>query len=208
MCADACPTDAITVTAKGVRLDLGRCLFCTECDRACPEGAIRFTPEHRLAARARDELIVGRKGAATGAGAGRKAAPALRPLAQAAPGQRRRLQRLRGRRERAEHPRLRSGPLRHPVRRLSAPRRRPAHHRSRDARTWSWPCGKTYDAMPAPKLVIAVGACAISGGPYLDHPEQRQRRGRHRAGGPLHPRLPAAPVHHPRRPAAAAGPAG
>ena len=30
---------------------------------------------------------------------------------------------------------------------------------------------KTYDAVPAPKLVIAVGACAISGGPYIDHPE-------------------------------------
>ena len=25
--------------------------------------------------------------------------------------------------------------------------------------------------MPAPKLVVAVGACAISGGPYVDHPE-------------------------------------
>ena len=24
---------------------------------------------------------------------------------------------------------------------------------------------------PAPKIVIAVGACAISGGPYIDHPE-------------------------------------
>jgi Ni,Fe-hydrogenase III small subunit len=31
---------------------------------------------------------------------------------------------------------------------------------------------KTWDAMPAPKLVIAVGACAISGGPYIGHPEQ------------------------------------
>ena len=30
---------------------------------------------------------------------------------------------------------------------------------------------KTYDAVPAPKIVIAVGACAISGGPYVDHPE-------------------------------------
>ena len=28
---------------------------------------------------------------------------------------------------------------------------------------------KTYDAVPAPKIVIAVGACAISGGPYIDH---------------------------------------
>jgi len=30
---------------------------------------------------------------------------------------------------------------------------------------------KTYDAVPSPKIVIAVGACAISGGPYIDHPE-------------------------------------
>jgi Ni,Fe-hydrogenase III small subunit len=29
----------------------------------------------------------------------------------------------------------------------------------------------TYQAVPAPRLVIAVGACAISGGPYRDHPE-------------------------------------
>src|SRR6185436_15587257 len=27
------------------------------------------------------------------------------------------------------------------------------------------------DATPDPKIVIAVGACAISGGPYVDHPE-------------------------------------
>lgn len=30
---------------------------------------------------------------------------------------------------------------------------------------------KTYEALPAPKLVIAAGACSISGGPYIDHPE-------------------------------------
>ena len=29
---------------------------------------------------------------------------------------------------------------------------------------------KAYLAMPAPKLVVAVGACAISGGPYVDSP--------------------------------------
>ena len=32
---------------------------------------------------------------------------------------------------------------------------------------------QTYEAVPSPKLVIAVGACAISGGPYLGHAEQR-----------------------------------
>jgi len=30
---------------------------------------------------------------------------------------------------------------------------------------------KTYEAVPPPKLVIACGACAISGGPYIDHTE-------------------------------------
>jgi Ni,Fe-hydrogenase III small subunit len=30
---------------------------------------------------------------------------------------------------------------------------------------------KTYEAVPEPKLVIAVGACAISGGPFRGSPE-------------------------------------
>ncbi len=32
---------------------------------------------------------------------------------------------------------------------------------------------KTYEAVPAPKIVIAVGACAISGGLFADHEETR-----------------------------------
>ena len=31
---------------------------------------------------------------------------------------------------------------------------------------------KTYEATPTPKIVIAVGACAISGGPFVGHAEQ------------------------------------
>jgi Ni,Fe-hydrogenase III small subunit len=31
---------------------------------------------------------------------------------------------------------------------------------------------KTWDAVPPPRIVIATGACAISGGPYIDHAEQ------------------------------------
>jgi len=30
---------------------------------------------------------------------------------------------------------------------------------------------KTYNAVPDPKIVIAVGACAVSGGIYMDHPQ-------------------------------------
>ncbi len=32
---------------------------------------------------------------------------------------------------------------------------------------------KTYAAVPSPKIVIAVGACAIAGGPFVDLPQVR-----------------------------------
>ena len=67
---------------------------------------------------------------------------------------------------------------------------------------------ETYAAVPAPKLVIAVGACAISGGPYVDNPEVHNGCGSLAPRGPLHSRLPAAPADDPGRPAATAGPSG
>ena len=36
---------------------------------------------------------------------------------------------------------------------------------------------KTYRAVPTPKIVIAVGACAISGGLYADHDQTRSGAG-------------------------------
>ena len=90
-CALACPTDAISRDESGLRLDLGRCLFCTECVEACPEGAIRYSQDHRLASRTRDGLIL-RERAKPGAcpAARGEDAPGLRPLAQAPSGERRR----------------------------------------------------------------------------------------------------------------------
>ena len=35
-----------------------------------------------------------------------------------------------------------------------------------------WGPPPTYAAVPDPKVVIAVGACAVSGGPYAGHAEQ------------------------------------
>ena len=66
---------------------------------------------------------------------------------------------------------------------------------------------ETYEAVPAPKIVIAVGAYAISGGDISRPPRGPRRRRRHPARRSLHPRLPAPSADDPRRPPAAARPA-
>ncbi len=61
-CHDACPTRAITLQAErdseGIALDMGRCLFCGACAAACPRKAITFTQEHRVASPTRAGLII------------------------------------------------------------------------------------------------------------------------------------------------------
>lgn len=57
-CADACPTQAIDV-AQGLKVDLGKCLFCAACDEACPTDALSYTNDYRLAASRREDLVVG-----------------------------------------------------------------------------------------------------------------------------------------------------
>ncbi|HNY01295.1 MAG TPA: NADH:ubiquinone oxidoreductase [Bacteroidales bacterium] len=62
MAASICPSGAIqTRTGSGAgpvcSLDLGKCLFCRECEFALP-GKIRFTHDHRLAANDRQSLVI------------------------------------------------------------------------------------------------------------------------------------------------------
>jgi Ni,Fe-hydrogenase III small subunit/NAD-dependent dihydropyrimidine dehydrogenase PreA subunit len=60
-CVEACPADAITLErfAKGarLRLDHGRCVFCGLCEEACGEGALRQGRRFELAARQRADLV-------------------------------------------------------------------------------------------------------------------------------------------------------
>jgi Ni,Fe-hydrogenase III small subunit/ferredoxin len=53
--AKICPTQAITT--EPLTLDMGKCLFCGECQKCAPK-SIKFTNEHRLAATRREDLIV------------------------------------------------------------------------------------------------------------------------------------------------------
>jgi len=171
LCAAACPTGAVSV-AGGLRMDLGRCLFCAQCAAACPSGALRFGTEHRLAASRREDLVISAD------------APQVR-LAEALPP---RLLGLFGRslklREvsaggcnacEADVNVLNTGGGdlgRFGIQFVAAPRHAdgvlvtgPVTQNMRLA------LEKTYEAVPEPKIVIAVGACAIAGGPYGGHAE-------------------------------------
>ena len=55
-CVSSCLTGAISLDP--LRLDLGRCSFCTECVGACPTGKIAFTADPRMGAATRDALII------------------------------------------------------------------------------------------------------------------------------------------------------
>ena len=171
-CFDACPTGALDPKEPG-RIDLGKCLFCTECANACPQHAITHSDNYQLAARERKDLIVAReKQAVEVAGAALDA----------------KLKKLFGRSLK--------------LRQVSAGGCNACEADSNVLTTIGWDLSrfgiqfvasprhadgvlvtgpvsqnmalalkKTYDAVSDPRIVIAVGACAISGGPYLGHGE-------------------------------------
>ena len=170
-CASSCPTSAIRIEGQPV-IDLGRCLFCTDCVRACAQGALRFTGDHRLATDRREDLLV--------------SSGALR-LAEGLQAETRRLfgRSLKLRQLSAggcNACELDTNVLntvawdlsRFGVQFVASPRHADGLLVTGAISTnMDLALRKTWEAVPEPKLVIAVGACAISGGPYAGHPEVR-----------------------------------
>jgi Ni,Fe-hydrogenase III small subunit/NAD-dependent dihydropyrimidine dehydrogenase PreA subunit len=169
-CADACPTDAIAIEARAPKVDLGRCLFCTDCTQACPTGAIQHGPDFHLAGNTRQSLIV----------SGGEPVP-VHALEK-------RLLKLFGRSLKLRQVSAGGcnaceadinvlGTLVFDLGRFGI--QMVASPRHADGLIVTGPVSenmklalhKTYDALTPPKIVIAVGACAISGGPFRDHPE-------------------------------------
>jgi Ni,Fe-hydrogenase III small subunit/ferredoxin len=170
-CAMACPTDAISRDENGLRLDLGRCLFCTECVEACPEGAIRYSQDHRLASRTRDGLIL----------RGGHSLELARPLEEKMLrvfGRSLKLRQVSAGGDNAAEADLNVlGTVvfdmgRFGIQFVASPRHAdgivitgPVSENMKQALIM------TYKAVPEPKIVIAVGASAISGGIFRCHPE-------------------------------------
>jgi Ni,Fe-hydrogenase III small subunit len=163
-CRDACPTGAIRLDP--IALDLGRCVFCSECVAACPAGKITFTSDPRMGARTAEDLVI-REGATS--------PPAVAAATAFA--------RLFGRSLKLRQ--VSAGGCngcemelnalanvnfdlqRYGIEWVASPRHAdglvltgPLTRNMRDAVQLAW------NAMPDPRFVIAVGACAISGGLY------------------------------------------
>jgi Ni,Fe-hydrogenase III small subunit/NAD-dependent dihydropyrimidine dehydrogenase PreA subunit len=171
-CAAVCHTGAISLGQSGqsVELDMGRCLFCRQCETACSSGAIAFTRDYQMAASRRDDLVV--------RDATQRAAVALNDASRRLFGRSLKLRQVSaGGCNACEADTNVLGTVawdlgRFGIQFVASPRHAdgllitgPVPENMRLA------LRKTYDAVPAPKLVIAAGACAISGGPYVDHPE-------------------------------------
>ncbi len=169
-CASACPTQAITLAptapAEPVQIDLGRCVLCGDCAPVCPSDKLSFNNDFKLATTHRSGLMLS------------ASRPAPDPVQVSA----------------ALHARFgRSLKLRsvsaggcngcelevnatsnvnfdigrYGIDIVASPRHA-------DGLVLTGPVTRNmalalqgcWDAMPEPKLVIAVGACAISGSPF------------------------------------------
>jgi Ni,Fe-hydrogenase III small subunit/ferredoxin len=179
-CEEACPTGAISksknVMDKSGRpllsMDLGRCLFCASCMEICPEHSIAFTRDHRLAARERGDLLLSQENSLT------PAAPLDETLHKLF--------------SKSLSIRVVSAggcngcevdvnvlqTIAWDIKRFGIDFTAAPRHA--DALLICGPITqnmrlavqKTVDAAPSPKLTIAVGACAISGGMYASLPQQ------------------------------------
>ncbi len=169
-CAEACPTDAVVRRDGALAVDMGRCLFCTECATACPNGAITYGQDYRLATRTRQDLVTDGRALAL--------ARALDDKTRRLFGRSLKLRQVSaGGCNACEADVNVLGTLvfdlgRFGIQFVASPRHADGLLITGPVtQNMKYALEQAYEATPAPKIVIAVGACAISGGPYIDHEE-------------------------------------
>ena len=170
VCTDVCPTGAIW-DDNGLALDMGRCLFCPECLLACPTGAVAFERDEKLAASERSDLVVRQSEE-------RRLAHAMGKELVSLFGRSFKLREVSAggcNACEADTNVLSTVGFdlgRFGIQFVASPRHAdgiyvtgPVTENMRIALL------KTWEAIPGPKVVIAAGACAISGGPYRGNRE-------------------------------------
>jgi Ni,Fe-hydrogenase III small subunit len=163
-----CPSQAIHFDP--LRIDLGSCLFCPNCQDACQQGAISFSQDYRLASFSREALIsppeVFYEGKIEKKPVYRLFRHSLKLRQVSAGG-------CNGcEAELAALSNVVFDASRFGIQFVASPRHAdgivvtgPVSHNMYQALI------ETYTAVPTPKVVIAVGACAISGGPFAESAE-------------------------------------
>lgn len=168
-CIKKCPTGAIK-KKNPIEIDLGKCLFCTECSSACEHGAIHFTNDYRLATRSRDDLFT--------CGSERRLAVELDKKMKKIFGRSLKLRQVSAAGcNSCEADTNVLGTVGYDLGRFGI--QFVASPRHADGLLVTGPVSqnmklallKTYEAVATPKLVIAVGTCAISGGIFAGHKE-------------------------------------
>jgi Ni,Fe-hydrogenase III small subunit len=170
-CRDRMPSAALVVGQDGrASLDLGACLFSPEEASRCPRGAVSYSTDCRMAARGRADLV-----SATGE---RPAIAALEAATKKLFGRSLRLRSVAaGSCNGCEAELVALGNVvfdmaRFGVQFVASPRHADGlvltgavSRNMRDA------VYRTWEAIPEPRLMIVVGACAINGGPFRGSPE-------------------------------------
>ncbi len=175
-CIQACPTAALTKADGVLRIDLGRCLFCTDCTDACPTGAIGFTREYRMATDTREALVVNDRPY--------QLAKALDKQAKALFGHSLKLRQVSAGGCNACEADVNVLTTvvfdlsRFGIQFVASPRHADGLLITGPVtKNMELALEKTYEATPSPKIVVAVGACAVSGGLFAEHPETHKGAG-------------------------------
>lgn len=167
-CADACPQDAIDVDKK--KIDMGRCIFCGTCERLSKGEFVTFTGDFEISTARKQDLLTDGD---------------LPPLAQHA---KQHFKKLFGRSLQLRQVsaagcnaceadlNVLATPFfdlaRFGINFVASPRHADAivvtGPVSRNMKTALL---QTYEAVPEPRVVIAVGSCTLTGGPFF-HSEE------------------------------------
>jgi Ni,Fe-hydrogenase III small subunit len=168
--ADVCPTSAIYVSP--VRIDLGKCTFCSECSRLFP-GKIHFTTDYKLSSNERSRLIV-----SEGAISAISLNPELvrKEIQSLFKGSLKLRQVSAGGDNSTELELNACGNVnfdmgRYGIEFVASPRHADGIVITGPvSKNMSEPLKITYDAIPSPKIIILAGTDAISGGIFADSP--------------------------------------